>query len=162
VRALVLLALVAVMVTATGCGGSKCGPATGVVVNVIDGDTFDLESGVKIRLLLVDAPEITKGHNDCYGKEAATFTGTLISGQTVSLSYDESACTDKYGRTLAYVSVGKTDLNAELAKQGYACELFIPPAGTSREPEFAQYESDAKTNRVGMWGTCSVIPCSMK
>jgi micrococcal nuclease len=132
------------------------------VTNVVDGDTFELDSGVKIRLLLVDAPEITKGKNDCYGQQAASYTGALIGGQTVQLSYDEGACTDRFGRTLAYVKVGQTELNAELAKRGLACELYIAPGGEAREAEFSGYEAEAKTSRTGMWGACSVIPCSMK
>jgi endonuclease YncB( thermonuclease family) len=54
--ALALLGLI------SGCGGaSKCGPSTGVVVNVVDGDTFDLEGDVKVRLLLVDTPRDDQG-----------------------------------------------------------------------------------------------------
>ena len=153
-----LLAMLAL--SACGTTESPCGPSTGTVVEVVDGDTLVLESGVKIRLLLVDAPEITLGHNDCYGHEAATFTSDLVNGQQVSLRYDEAGCTDRYGRSLAYVSVGGVELNSELAKKGLACALYIAPAGTSRHEEFEDYQSVAQTNRTGMWGACTEIPCS--
>ncbi len=145
-----------------GCAApeSPCGPSTGIVSYVVDGDTFDLESEVRIRVLLADAPETTSGKHDCYGEEAKRYTVGLISGKTVALSYDESACTDKYGRTLAYVKIDGVELNAELVKRGLACELFIPPAGTSRSEEFATYQSEAQTDRTGMWGACTEIPCS--
>lgn len=148
---------------ASGCGPtmSKCGPATGQVDYVIDGDTLVLLDGTKIRLLLVDTPEITKGKNDCYGQEAATFTTNFVSGKTLQLSYDEGSCTDRYGRTLAYVKVDGAELNTQLAQQGYACFLYVKPGGEARQDEFATYEAEAKTNRTGMWGSCSVIPCSM-
>jgi micrococcal nuclease len=156
---LALAALVAGL--AAGCGASsKCGPATGVVVNVIDGDTIDLESGVKVRLLLVDTPEITKGKNDCYGHEAAAVTSARVSGKTVELAYDEASCTDRYGRTLAYVKADGVELNRELITQGYACFLYVAPGGGARQDEFATYEAEARTNRVGMWGSCTVIPCA--
>lgn len=139
---------------------SKCGPSTATVAKVIDGDTFETEEATRVRLLLVDAPEITSGKNDCYGQKAAAFTTEQLLGQTVSLAYDEEGCTDKYGRTLAYVKVGTVDVNAELVKRGLACRLYIPPAGGAREDEFATYESEAQTNRTGMWGECTSIPCS--
>lgn len=154
-------ALVAALsLAAASCGTSSvCGASTGQVVNVVDGDTFDLADGTRIRLLLVDTPEITNGHNDCYGQEAADFTRGLIEGAQVQLSYDEAACKDRYGRTLAYVKVGDTELNTALVTQGYACSLYIKPGGEARAVEFDTYESEAKTNRTGMWGVCTLIPC---
>jgi micrococcal nuclease len=146
-----------------GCGPtqSKCGPSTAQVDYVVDGDTIALKDGTRIRLLLVDTPETTQGKNDCYGQEAKAFTISRVVDKTISLAYDEESCTDKYGRTLAYVSVDGVELNTELAKQGFACFLFIKPGGQARSEEFATYEAEAKTNRTGMWGACSVIPCSM-
>lgn len=143
-----------------GCGTpeSKCGPSKAQVDYVVD--TFELVGGTKVRLLLVDTPETTQGKNDCYGQEAKAFTISQIAGKTVELSYDEASCTDRFGRTLAYVKVDGVELNSALAQQGYACFLYVKPGGAARQEEFATYEAEAKTNRVGMWGTCSVIPCS--
>lgn len=155
-----LAVLAASCLAAAGCGASSiCGPSSGTVQAVVDGDTFDLSDGTRVRLLLVDTPEITNGHNDCYGQEAADFTRGLIEGKQVQLSYDEAACKDRYGRTLAYVKVGDTELNTALVTQGYACSLYIKPGGEARAAEFDTYESEAKTNRTGMWGVCTLIPC---
>lgn len=154
------LRLAALAVTAAGCGSASiCGPSSGTVEHVVDGDTFDLSDGTRVRLLLVDTPEITNGHDDCYGQEAADYTRGLIEGQQVQLAYDEAACKDRYGRTLAYVTVGGTELNTALVTQGYACSLYIKPGGEARATEFDTYESEAKTNRTGMWGVCTLIPC---
>jgi micrococcal nuclease len=145
----------------TGCGAwSKCGPPSGVVVNVVDGDTLELESGVKVRLLLVDTPEVTQGKNECHGWEAAAVTSARVSGRSVELGYDEAACTDRFGRTLAYVKVDGVELNAELVLGGHACFLYLAPGGSARQEEFATYEAEARTSRVGMWGTCGSIPCA--
>jgi micrococcal nuclease len=84
-----------------------------------------------------------------------------VAGKTVSLAYDEASCTDRFGRTLAYVTVDGVELNTELAKRGLACFLYVKPGGDARREEFATYEAEAKTNRTGMWGACSAIPCSM-
>ena len=157
-RAAIVLALML-----WGCGPtqSKCGPSTAQVDYVVDGDTIVLVGGTKIRLLLVDTPEITQGHNDCYGNEAKAFTVSQVAGKTLELSYDEASCTDRYGRTLAYVKTDGVELNTELAKRGFACLLYIKPGGQARQEEFATYEAEAKTNRTGMWGACTLIPCSM-
>lgn len=159
----VAVTLVAALAIA-GCGTtpapSKCGPSSGAVDFVIDGDTFQLQDGTKIRLLLVDTPETTQGKNDCWGQEAKAFTVSQLAGKTVTLTYDEEACVDRFGRTLAYVKAEGVDVNAELMKRGMACFLFIAPGGSSRQDEFATYEAEAKTNRTGMWGACTSIPCS--
>lgn len=156
-------AVVASLVLLAGCGTpvSKCGPSSGTVDFVTDGDTFKLIDGPTIRLLLVDTPETTQGKNDCYGQEAKAFTVSQLAGKSVQLTYDENQCEDRFMRTLAYVKVEGVDLNAELMKRGMGCYLFIKPGGESRSEEFATYEAEAKTNRTGMWGSCTSIPCSM-
>ena len=146
---------------ALGCGPtqSPCGPSEGKVTNAVDGDTVDLESGVRLRLLLVDTPETTNGHNDCYGQIAADYTAANLVGKQVSLKYD-TQCMDRYGRTLAYVTVDNRDFNAELVSKGYACVYYIAPDGMSRRAEFDDLESVAKTNRTGVWGACSPVTCA--
>src|SRR5690242_6898196 len=72
----------------TGPDPSSCGPTSAVVDHVIDGDTVVLDSGERIRYLLVDTPEITNGHNDCYGAEARDYNNMLVTGQSVTLEYD--------------------------------------------------------------------------
>ncbi len=150
------------MLTAS-CGGgapaSVCGPSSGTVQAVVDGDTVDLADGTRVRLLLVNTPETTGGKNECYGQEAAAFTRGLVEGRSVQLRYDEAACKDRFGRTLAYVTAGDTELNAALVKQGYACSLYIAPGGQARAEEFDGYESEAKTSRTGLWGVCTSVPC---
>lgn len=147
----------ALALLATGCGGSPCGETEATVTRVIDGDTIELESGVRVRYLLVDAPETTGGHNDCYGQNAAQFNSDLVLGKTVHLSYDEQ-CTDNYGRSLAYVTVDGQEVNSLLVQRGYACVLYIPPDGTSRVDEFRALQLDAKNARRGLWGACDPLP----
>jgi micrococcal nuclease len=136
---------------------SDCGPSSGTVDRVIDGDTIVLTTGEKIRYLLIDAPETTNGHNDCYGSNASTFNSDLVLNKTVGLVYDDE-CTDMYGRLLAYVSVDGMDVNELMVQRGYACVLFIPPDGTSRYDEFKMYQADAKAMSKGIWGWCDPLP----
>lgn len=136
---------------------SDCGPAEGVVASVIDGDTIVLESGEKIRYLMVDTPEITNGHNDCFGDQARQFNEDLALGQPVQLTYD-SECTDDYGRLLAYVETPDGEANTLLVSRGMACVLYIPPNGSERHDEFMDLEAKARTDFSGMWGACG-DPC---
>ena len=145
-----------------GCGGSPgsdCGPSEGVVARVIDGDTVVLESGVKIRYLMINAPETTNGHNDCFGSNATTFNTALVLNKTVSLAYDVQ-CDDMFGRTLAYVSVDGMEVNTLMVERGFACVLHIPPNGNDRADEFNALQADAKAAKRGLWGMCDPIPCN--
>ncbi len=126
---------------------------------MIDGDTIELETGVKIRYLMVNAPETTSGKNECYGSNAVTFNTDLVMGKTVELDYDVE-CEDRFGRTLAYVSVGGQEVNSLMLERGYACLLHIPPDGDDRLTEFKALESAAKAANRGLWGACNPIPCN--
>lgn len=154
-RTLALVALIA------GCdgGGSECGPSSGLVTRVIDGDTIELATGVKIRYLMVNAPETTSGHNDCYGAQAVQFNTDLVLNKQVELAYDVE-CEDRYGRTLAYVTVDGIEVNSRMLERGFGCLLHIPPDGDSRLDELKALETAAKAAHRGLWGACNPIPCN--
>ncbi len=153
-----LAALLAVaFVPAGGCASERCGPSLGEVARVVDGDTIDLSDGTRIRYLLVDTPEIS-GTPECYGPEAKAANEMLVAGATVDLAYDE-VCEDKYGRLLAYVSVGGREINLTLVERGYACVLSIPPNGAAKLDTYLAAEQAARTDGAGLWGTCMPPPC---
>jgi micrococcal nuclease len=148
------------LLTGAACHpASACGPERGIVSEVIDGDTIVLTSGERVRYLLVDTPESTRGKHECFGAEAHALNRSLVEGRVVDLTYGE-ACTDRYGRLLAYVSVEGHEVNAQLAGQGYACVLYVPPAGESRRAEYEAREAAAKRARRGLWGACAEVPCA--
>ena len=77
------------------------------VACVIDGDTFDIgacRSGDdnRIRLLGVQAPEISTDPPECYGPEATEWMELFLGQELVTLSFDAD-CTGAFNRTLAYV-----------------------------------------------------------
>jgi micrococcal nuclease len=153
------VALGCALIVLCACGSeSACGPSAGVVSRVVDGDTVVLQSGERVRYLLVDTPESTGGKRECFGAESRDFNRSLVEGRVVGLRYGE-ACTDRYGRLLAYVTVEGREVNALLAERGYACVLYIAPAGESRRSEFQALESSARRAGRGMWGSCSAVPC---
>jgi micrococcal nuclease len=151
----------AALAAGAGCseagGDGRCGPNTAVVSRVIDGDTIELEGGETVRYLLVDTPESTT-ETECFGEQAAAFNRELVEGQRVTLSYDE-ACEDRFGRLLAYVSLGDREINTLLVERGYACVLYIPPDGMARAQEFSDLEAVARAEGRGLWGACETIPC---
>ena len=153
--------LAAAVLSCAACGGktSICGPTSAKVTRVIDGDTVDLESGERVRYLLVNAPETTGGKNECYGAEAVEFNRMLVAGKDVALEYDEAECKDRYNRLLAFVSAGGKEANRGLVENGLACVLYIPPGGMARRTEFEDLASVAKTNRTGLWGACNPVTC---
>jgi len=141
------------------CGGdAPCGPASAVVADVVDGDTLVLEGGERVRYLLVDTPETTGGKHDCFGAEARELNRSLVEGRRVSLAYGE-ACTDRFGRLLAYVSVEGREVNTLLVERGHACVLYVAPAGGSRRAEFEALEAEARRTRRGLWGVCAPMSC---
>ena len=153
-RALLLAAL-------ASCGGegSECGATTATVTRIIDGDTVELDTGETIRYLMVNTPETTGGKNECYGQNAVTFNTDLVLNKQVELDYDDE-CTDRFNRTLAYVTVGGTEVNSLMIERGYGCLLHIPPNGDDRAAEFKALETAAKTAKRGLWGACDPIPCN--
>lgn len=142
----------------TGPEPSPCGPTSAVVDHVVDGDTIVLDSGERVRYILVDTPEHTNGDNDCYGAEARDYNNMLVTGRAITLVYDEE-CRDYYGRLLAYVSVDDLEVNRTLLEDGYACVLHISPNGDDRVLEYQALEDMAKAEGRGMWGACGTVAC---
>ncbi len=136
-----------------------CGPSRAKVVSVIDGDTIVLDSGERVRYLMIDTPEITQGKDECFGQEARELNSNLVLGQEVELTYD-TECTDRYGRLLAYVESPDGEANTILVERGMACVLMVPPNGRDREDEFRSLEFEASQTKEGMWGACPSVSCA--
>jgi micrococcal nuclease len=128
-----------------------------LVTKVVDGDTFwaddGTRSGLKIRLIGVDAPESRKTFKKevgYFGKEAKTYLTNLLSGKRVRLEYDLNR-TDQFGRTLAYVYLQDgTFVNAELVKNGFAMTMTVPP-NVKFADLFVKLEIEARENNRGLW-----------
>jgi micrococcal nuclease len=157
------LALVAASITspllAGGCADSPCGATEGTVTRILDGDTVELADGRKIRYLLVDTPETSDG--DCFSENAKQFNSDLVLNKDIELTYDVE-CEDRFGRTLAYVTVGGMEVNTLMIQRGYACVLHISPDGDSRVDEFQALELDAMRAGRGLWGMCNPLPPACK
>ncbi|MCB9728132.1 MAG: thermonuclease family protein [Deltaproteobacteria bacterium] len=135
-----------------GCGNSSCGPCTGTVVEVIDGDTIRLETGETIRYIGVDTPETTSGKAECFGSEAVDRNIELVLGKDVVLEYDVE-CTDRFGRNLAYVYADGVLVSESLISGGFGCSLGIAP-DVLYQPALDAAEARAKNAGAGQWSAC--------
>lgn len=127
---------------------------------VIDGDTFVLEDGTKVRLIGVNTPESTNKVEE-YGKESSNYTKEVLTGTTIYLQKDVSD-KDKYDRDLRIVWLevpsSLTDIeeikdkmfNAHLLINGYAQPYTFEPDITYSEI-FKELATAARDTKKGLW-----------
>ena len=127
------------------------------VLGVVDGDTIDVLIGgdeERVRYIGVDTPETEKPgeRGDCYAQEATQRNEAIVAQGEVTLEFDREL-RDRYGRLLAYVSVGGRNVSEELIRGGFAQTLRIEP-NTTRAERLARLEAEAGNAGRGLWGAC--------
>ncbi len=153
-----LITVVVVLSLATAVIGQACETdridSRDRVVAVYDGDTIMLESGKRVRIIGLNAPEM--GYNDrppqAYATSATRSLEDLLSRHhnRVSIRYDAQRY-DTYGRTLAHLFVPDgISVSAYLISLGLAKALTIPP-NTWNAHCYHRAESDALEQQVGVW-----------
>jgi micrococcal nuclease len=140
---------------------------TFLVKRVIDGDTFELESKERVRMLGIDTPEkyessklerdVERSGQDKktlqkLGEMASQYTKKLIEGKRVQLvpepNYEDK---DVYGRLLRYVYLEDgTFINKKIVEDGYA--YAFRKYKISLLDEFIKAENEARVNKRGLWG----------
>ena len=115
---------------------------SGRVTRVIDGDTFDIEEGVRIRLAGAAAPEYPKG---CLGTEAKNRLGELILGKEVEL---EVVGEDRFRRKVSFVRAGEVFIDKIMVEEGLA--KAASERGKYGEVMF-DAEDGAKKAARGIW-----------
>jgi micrococcal nuclease len=138
-----------------------------VVKRVVDGDTFQLDNGEKVRLLGIDTPEkyeskkldrdveATKQDKKTIkklGQLASEYVKKFVEGKKVYLekepNYDDK---DRYGRLLRWVYLEDgTFVNGKIVKDGYAQVYDKFPV--SKLDELRKYQKEARENNRGLWG----------
>ena len=117
-----------------------------LVVQVIDGDTIELQDGSRVRYLGIDTPET----DEYYYAEATAKNRELVDGKIVELQRGKRD-RDKYDRLLRYVYVDGVFVNAELVAQGYAMAYIFDPDERYSQV-LVQLEQYAKMKKRGLWG----------
>lgn len=117
-----------------------------LVVKVIDGDTLDIESGERIRLSGIDAPE----RGECYYKESKSVLANLTLNKTISIQQDITDI-DKYGRLLRYIYLEEFLVNEYMVREGYAVVYDKYKDDTSKYILLKEIEKEAVLENKGMW-----------
>ena len=147
-------AVVALLIVAA-CGGDT-EPATtfppgtttttvgtaGTVLAVLDGDSLRIDLGLdvaEVRLLGINAPEA----GECWAEPSREALVALVAA-VVTISGEER---DQFGRLLAFVFAGSTDVNLEMVRSGNA----IATSGHTRALELISAEDEAVEAGAGLW-----------
>ena len=115
----------------------------GKVTHVKDGDSFEIRIGKQtkeIRINGIDCPEYDQPDGDA----ATSFTYNLCYRKKVKV---EVTGIDRYGRTLANITVGKKDLATELLKAGHAWHY----KKYNSDSLLSSLEAYAKESHIGLW-----------
>jgi len=120
-RTLTRLACVLASLSSVALVAASEGQVTGVVRYVTDGDTFRLESGERIRIADIDAPETHRDQARCAqeiakGKASADAVRALLDHRSVRFF----RLGRSYDRTVARVTLGNRDLGGLLIEMGVA------------------------------------------
>lgn len=112
--------------------------------SIIDGDSLRAvlnDETIEIRLLGINAPE----RGECWADEArSVLTEAVVHGSTTIVP-DER---DQYGRLLAYVYVGETNVNRQLVADGSAIAIAVDHEYL---PDFLAAEEEAIALERGLW-----------
>lgn len=113
-------------------------------VGVIDGDTVDIltpdKEQVRLRLASIDAPE----RGQPFGNTAKKFLSDLIFGKEIEYTVTS---TDKYGRSIAFISLDSEDVNAAMIQEGLAWHYLE----YSDDENLTRLESVARADKRGLW-----------
>lgn len=113
------------------------------VLAVMDGDTVFVKSGpfkAKLRLVDIDAPEKAQP----YGKQSQESLQSLVGGKVIHV---ESKAVDKFGRTIAVISIGGINVNEEQVRRGMAWAYSRSREGRA----YARLQSEAQLAKRGLW-----------
>ena len=118
------------------------------VLSVGDGDTLTVSDDsrrITVRLACIDAPETAQAP---YGAKArATLQALAPVGSTVTVQGSKK---DRYGRTIAEVLRGKTNVNLELVRRGDAFVYRQYLSGCDRNA-YLSAKKQAEAARSGVW-----------
>jgi micrococcal nuclease len=162
-RSFCLFLWLCILLILPACAAEPIPALQGTVTWIYDGDTLEIDTLGKVRLIGIDVPEKEDSRRDRYLAEkgvpaarqrqihqaAKRFNITHVKGQKVSLLLDDPP-RDRHDRLLAYVYLpdGRL-LNHLLVEQGLAV-VYRRFAFRMKE-EFLIAESEARQSGVGLW-----------
>ena len=116
------------------------------VTRVLDGDTIELQGGIRVRYEGVDAPE----GNEAYGLSSAKYNQELVGRRNVLVIPTEEKI-DQYGRVLAYVYADDVFVNEKIIEEGYARLLVFKGKKPEKYDQLKAAEDFARSRHLGIW-----------
>jgi len=120
------------------------------VIAVMDGDTVLVRraSGlVKIRLAEIDAPEKAQA----FGKDSTRTLSEMVLGKRIKVI---SQAIDRYGRTVAHLSLNGLDVNVEQIRRGMAWEYSYFHSNHA----LISLQKKAMKASLGLWAQAEPTP----
>lgn len=99
---------------------------------------------IKLRLSKIDAPEIKQA----FGIRARNYLQTLILHRNISI---QTIDTDRYGRKLAIIYLGKENINLQMVRKGYAWVFKEYTPNNPQNSAYYEAEQLAKQEKLGLW-----------
>jgi len=122
-----------------------------VVRKIINGNTFQLDSGEIVKYIGVATPELNRkeGGAEFYARQAVGYNKKMVFMKKVRLEFDAKK-KDESGRLLAYVFVKKIFVNGELIRNGYARADITAP-NIKYKDTFLDAQKKAIAEDKGIW-----------
>jgi len=151
---LIVLGLTAVAVLQTSSFGTALQQSQPLLVKaVVNGDTIDVATVGRVRLLGIDAP--AAGTPAPFGREALDRLASLVLNRWVRLEREGEAGVSS--RRQAYVITGDgLFVNAALVREGLA--RVSARTAVTRLAELQRAEAEARSARRGIWGSAPPVP----
>lgn len=137
---------------------------TGIVKEVVDGDTYKIECSYKkveatyrIRIVNVDAPEVYFVAKKRPAQEFADSISSVVEhkllGKEVSLYFYG---TDRFNRVLAFISLDGERIDHWLLKEGlaWAYKEYHPQKGYKNSVKIM---NQAKDKKIGLWAGKNIV-----
>lgn len=163
--AIAVATLLAVLAPVAGLGEEPAGRPLptfqGVVIGVVDGDTVDVlvspetaraigfpprksPKDIRLRLYGIDAPE--KGQP--LGKQAKQVLSDLVFRKEVTFAL---VVPDDFGRLVALIAVGDTEMNELMVRRGYAWAFRQYLGKLTNDERYCVAEAAARSEQLGLW-----------
>ncbi|WP_245944943.1 thermonuclease family protein [Pelagibacterium lacus] len=141
---------------AQSCETLEAGPS-GRVVSISDGDTVDLDTGLTVRLVGIQAPKLPLGREGFeawpLGDDAKALITDLVLGEAVTLYYGGER-RDRHGRALAHLMVEADGeplwVQEEMLRAGLA-RVYSFADNRSCLDHLLAAEAQARADRLGIW-----------
>jgi micrococcal nuclease len=126
------------------------------ISRISDGDSFTCAQSGRVRLLMIDAPELAQGKE---GRQAQAALAKLAPVGTIVTLESDVRAEDDYGRSLSYVYLPDGRMvNEEMARLGMVTALVYPP-NVKHTDRIRKAVADARREKRGLWST-NFFDCS--